>query len=272
MITKFIEYEKQVRALSPRTCEEYEKELRAFAAWARPQGLRWSTISKHDIDAHVCELHERKLMPRTIRRRITAIRSFYRWMRNEGYLETNPAQYCQSPKPAYRLPQSANVDDIDKYLQSPAMNVVDATTHCAVAIMLETGMRLSELLNLHTEDFTKSNHSIRITGKGNKERIVYYSQRTANALNTYKRDAHGAIFAGITDVAMRFAIYRYCGQYAKRIHPHMLRHTFAMTMLNNGMDIKTLAQLLGHASTTATEIYARATQPRVKSMYNKFKF
>ena len=272
MITTYINYIKDVRGLSPRTCEEYDKELRAFAAWARPLGLRWSTISKQDIDAHTAMLHARGLEPSTIRRRITAIRCFYRWLRNEGVLSENPAQYAQSPKMAHKLPKAANIEDIDAYLHTPAKSTEDADMHCAVAIMLETGIRLSELLNMKTEDFMSNGHAIRVTGKGSKERLVYYGQRTATALNAYMRNASGYLFGKYTDIGFRYAMYRTAGERIKRLHPHQLRHTFAMTMLNNGMDIKTLAQLLGHASTTATEIYARATQPRVESMYNKFKF
>lgn len=271
MITEFINYERKVRGLSPRTCEEYEKELRAFARWARVYKLTWRAIRKGHIDAHTAWMHDNGLQPTSIRRRVSVVRNFYTWMRNSGLIVANPAQYAQSPKMPYRLPQSADIKEIDAYLNTPAYDGTDADIHCAVALMLETGMRISELMQLKSNDFDKATRSIRITGKGNKQRIVYYGDRSAKALNAYRKNVNGLLFRRYTDMSLRYAMYATAGRLVIGIHPHLLRHTYAMQLLNNGMDIQTLATLLGHSSCKTTEIYARATQARVAAAYNKFK-
>lgn len=272
MIKDFIKYQEQVRGLSPRTCHEYEKELHAFASWARMYGLRWSKIQKQDIDRHTAWMHERGLKAPTIKKRVCALRALYRWALHEGMMSENPARWCQTPRIGERLPKSASITGIDAYLKTKAGTQKEAKMHVAVALLVETGMRLGELMNVRTCDFNKENKSLRVTGKGNKERIVYYGRRSAQALNMYERNTRGHLFDGWTDEGLRWEMYRQLGKFCPRVHPHQLRHTFATEMLNQGMDLKTLSVLLGHSSVMTTEIYARAAEKRIAEQYQTFKF
>lgn len=272
MIEKFIQYQKQVRGLSPRTCQEYEKELRAFATWAKAEGLKWSTITKQDVDRHTSMLTERGLKPATVKKRVAAIRGIYNYFVHEGLLNTNPARFCSTPKLAERLPDRADVAQLDAYLSTWPSTGDEEGMHLAVAIMLETGVRAGELLSIKAEDIDPAAHTITVIGKGNKERIVYYGARTAFALQAYNHASRGPIFAGWTDAKLRWEMYREVGPYAPRCHPHMLRHTFASVMINRGMDVKTLSTIMGHQHMETTEIYAKLNTTQIGARYNQFKF
>ena len=272
MIKEFISYQRNVKGLSPRTCEEYSKNLSYFIAWAQPRKLRWSTIMKSDIDSWTMDMMLMGVKPATIRQRISVIRSCFGWMVNEGMLHLNPARYCQSPKTTKALPTAVDITKIDAYLETPAYTPQQQELHIAVALMIETGCRLHEVMMMRTQDFNKQTSSVRVSGKGSKERIVYYGARCKQQLNSYKRHSTGKLITTMDDTTLRFEMYRELGKFCPHVHPHQLRHTFATEMLNNGMDLKTLSVLLGHESVKTTEIYARASEQRIHNQYSQFKF
>lgn len=271
-IEKCISYQREVRGLAERTCTEYTKELRTFAAWSRPRGLRWSTITKQDIDAHIAELTRTGHKPATIKKRLAGIRCLFTWAKQAGMISENPARWCQSPKVKRQLPKQADIKAIDAYLQTTPKNAQDAEMHCVVAVMVETGVRLSELKAMRREDFCKADMSIKVTGKGGKQRLVFYGQRTRTQLNAYKRNTQGSLFNEMSEAGIRWEMYKTLGKYCSRVHPHQLRHTFACEMLNNGMDLKTLSVLMGHESVTTTEIYAKASASRLANIYSQSLF
>lgn len=270
MIKEYLSYQQEVKGLSARTLQEYEKELRAFVKWASPRGLRWSTITKQDIDAHTRELQAAGLKPATIKRRISTIRSMYKWAEHENLVDVNPARWAQTPKRSMQIPTTAKVAAIDAYLNSHAVTTKAQEMHVAVALMLETGVRLNELIQIEAKDFNKETSSIKIVGKGRKERYVYYGERSRKALNMYKRGTQGNIITSMTAEALRWEMYKQVGPYSPGIHPHMLRHTFATEMIAAGIDLKTLSVLMGHANTTTTEIYVKANEKRLHAEYKKY--
>lgn len=266
MIQNFIQYQQQVRGLSPRTCEEYSKNLRYFAKWASGHQLRWSTVTKQDIDGWTMEMSNAKVEPGTIKQRISILRSFYQWMMHEGMLQNNPARYCQTPKKAEMMPREVSLDEIDKWLSRPALTREEQKVNMLTAVMLDTGLRLSEALNLRKSDFQHA--GIIVRGKGKMERIVFYGQRTITSLRAYM-PAGDEIFEGWTAEQARWAMYRTIGKFIPRIHPHQLRHTFAMNCLNKGMAINEVSQLLGHKNLTTTQIYSRAAVATLQNHYNQ---
>lgn len=269
MIKEFCEYQRKVRGLAPRTCEEYEKSLKAFATWARPMGLRWSTITKQDIDKYIMQMTDWKLAASTIKGRVTALRTFFVYLVNDGKLTHNPAKWCQTPKRPEHLPQPAKVDKIDDYLATPAKNRKDAQMHMLTAILLETGLRISEALQLVPADFDFAEQSIMVMGKGNKMRKVFFGQRTLRQLSQYSWRGAQRIFEDMTDEHARWLMYDFLGSYCPGIHPHQLRHTFACEQLNKGMSLTSLATLMGHTNIHTTEIYARATAATAGAEYKQ---
>lgn len=269
MIQTYINYMTQVRAMSPRTCEEYEKELRAWARWASPRGLRWSTTTREDIENHVRTLTARGLKPATIKKRVTALRGLYAYMEHRHMIEQNPARYIQTPRILDTLPTTTDVRKVDEYLNATPIDAADIDVKLATALMLEAGLRLDETIRLERGDIDTTQRAIRVKGKGGKERITFYGQRTAKLLYENRRWRQGRILDIELGTTLRWAMYKYAGKYAKRIHPHELRHTFACEKLNAGMSLKTLSQLMGHASTATTERYARMSIETLKREYNQ---
>ena len=266
MIQEFIKYQKQVRGLSLGTCWEYQKNLRYFTEWARPRGLRWSTIWKSDIDCWTMEMKTSGLQAATIKQRISTLRTFFDWLVHEGKLEMNPARYCQTPKLAEKLPKEADLSLVDEFLSQQALTAKAKAVHMLTAIIVETGCRLNEAIAIKKSDFR--NGGIIIKGKGSRERMVFYGQRTINAIRAYA-PAGNELFAGWTDTAIRYTMYETLGRLCPRVHPHQLRHTFAMESLNAGLAINELSQLLGHKSITTTQIYARAATKTLENHYHQ---
>lgn len=259
-----------VKGLSERTCEEYIKDLVAFTLWLRKEDKTWQTLTKQDIDQHTAEMTARGLAPRTIRKRVSVVRNYMRYEQHEGHRDDNPAMWCQSPKIHESLPRVADISQIDRYLSTEPTSSDDREVHLATAILIETGIRIGELLAIQQTDIKREEQIIRITGKGKRERIVHYSDRVRYALEHWQDGDEMLI--DMSAERLRFAMYANLGKFCPRVHPHQLRHTFATKMLNNGMDIETLSCLLGHKNVTTTEIYARASSQRMAAEYNKFIF
>lgn len=262
MIQEFLDYQATNKGLSIESIEGYAKELRAFVHWAQPNGLRWTTITATDMDAYVSSEHERGMKPRTIRKRVECVRLLYTWANHRGLLDTNPARFTQVPKQARELPKAADIENLERYLAQPATSRKSMLIHVVVALILDTGMRISEVTKLKGEDINTENHTIAVTGKGSNERLVIYGLRSENycRMMAHKK---GEIFSH-TPEAIRWMMY----SELPGVNPHSIRHAFAMNQLNKGMNISSLSVLMGHKHTSTTDIYARATLESCKREYN----
>lgn len=262
MIQEFTNYLQTVRGYSPLTCEEYRKDLTSFVVWlkATTDIRRFGDVNQETVQEWVADLVAAGLQATTIKRRVSALRSLYTYARGRGLTKTNPAQYVSTPKKARRLPKLADATAIRSCLYNP---YVEPSTKLAVALLSETGMRISELCTVKMTDINKSTHSIRIIGKGNKERYVYYGKHTKRLLESVANDGGRIIKTDTRET--RHDVYKAIGS-----TPHNVRHLYATTMLNNGADIKTISQLLGHESVKTTEIYSRMDTARISSTYNKY--
>lgn len=271
MIKSFLEYQAKVKNLTPRTCGEYRKDLGVFAAWLQLRGRKLTEVSKSTVDAYLMDLHDRGMQPETIKKRLTAVRMFYQWAWHDGLMAENPARFCQSPKPALKLPRTAEVSQLDNYLGTPISSSRSARVHLLVALLLETGMRLSEAMDVRWRDIDRHQRMITIWGKGRKQRIVFFGKRTADLLE---------VLPSMGDHLLNFSCERRLreelsdevGRYVKGIHPHMLRHTFATAMLNAGCPLKDVSVLMGHAHVTTTERYARVAINRLQTQYTNYQF
>lgn len=269
MIKEFLEYQQKVKNLSARTISEYGKELRVFVGWAQNEGLRWSTLTKEDVDAFIMNQHDEGMKPATIKKRVTVVRNLLQWAVREKLLTENVAKYCQSPKNVQALPKTADVAKLDEYLSTPVKTPQSARIHLLVALMMETGLRLSEVLNLKWSDLEGGVRTVRVLGKGGKERITFYGDRTQKAFETADlRCEHVVEFT--SERQCRRELTNEVGDYVEGIHPHMLRHTFATAMINKGANLKDIGTLMGHAHTTTTEIYTRVAVPRLKFSYEHY--
>lgn len=275
MIKEYLEYQRTVKGLGARTVEEYGKDLHEWVVWATSRGLTWRTTTKQDLDDWTRWMVGRGLMPRTIKRRISTMRGIYRWACHEGLLTLNPAQYCQTPKAKENLPEVVDVRAVDAYLNDPAGEPLGAVNgkggmKLLVSMLIETGCRISEALSMRWNDIDFNTNRVLVIGKGGRARYVYFGKRVMRFASSARSDS-GLIW-NWSDYEARHLMYETLGRYIQGVHPHLLRHTFATTMLENGMPLMTLKTLLGHKSIETTEIYTHVSSSTLGSDYKKYKF
>ena len=269
MIKEYLNYAKNVRGLAPRTIEEYSKNLKEFVRYARPKGLTWSTITAIDVDTWTGTMSQQGLAVQTIKERVSTLRCFFRWMVRQQLVSVNPAQFASTPRRHSKLPTHCDSKLIDNWLMEPAQTPQEATVKVATAIMLDTGLRLTECLQLRQQDFDQERQTIKVTGKGFKERYVCYGKRTIEACSKYRCSSTDHLFAGITGHQLRVMMSETLGKVVERVHPHLLRHTFAYDQLENGMPLENLSVLMGHTNTATTEIYARPSLKKTQAIYKQ---
>lgn len=270
MITQFLNYISSVKGYSDNTVVAYGKDLRAFARYALDidPKMSWSKVTKGFVQAYVIQLHDDGKENTTITRKIASIRSFYDYLKTQGHLQENPARFVQCPKRANKLPNLIETEAIRDVLNDSQTSL---KTRCMIALMAETGIRLQEMLDLETKDFMASNRSIRINGKGSKQRTVYYGEWSKYYLNKYVGRRQGRLFDD-DQRSVRYEVYESLRKHTegRQLSPHAIRHTFATTMLQNGADIKSIQALLGHESVKTTEIYAQVAGRQVATQYELF--
>lgn len=271
MIQTFARDAKYLKGYSSNTANGYAKDLTDFAKYASKhiQNARWSTITKEDIEKYVRTMSEDGKSPATIARKISALRSFYNWAKSKGKIDHNPARYVTTPKKGKRLP---NIITPSEIIATVNDETIDRRTRTQILLLYTTGMRLQEMLDLKPENINPQDMSIRITGKGNKERIIYYSHATAQYLREYTNTSPGPIFDE-TQRNVRWNIWHALRKHsqAQQLSPHALRHSYATTLINNGAPITTVQKLLGHEDVKTTQIYTEIAQPTVRNDYNKNK-
>lgn len=257
MIQLFLNYQQAVKSASACTIEAYRRDLSQFVAWYRQYAAtpRWSLVTRADLQAYVLHLSESGLKPSSICRKVSALRAFFNYLMTVDALKENPCRYVQSPRKGKPLPHTVQLDDVAETLADPA---VDLRTKLMIALLVETGVRISELLAMSTKDFCKADRSIRVSGKGAKQRVVYYGDRSRALLNAVVGYRQGLIF-DCTQREARYAIHDALARHseAPQLSPHVLRHTYATTMLNAGAPMPAISKLLGHESVKTTEVYAQ---------------
>lgn len=265
MISTFIQYLILNRGLSKNTASAYNQALTDFASFIndRHPGTTWRTVKKQDIDEYVVNLVAEETAPATIKQHISALRTFYRTMMAMGANIDNPARYVSTPKLQDALPKVIAADDIKATL---ADETVGDQAKAAIAIIYETGLRLQELLDLRAKDIDPKSSSIRVLGKGNKERTVYYGELTRKYGRKWRGERH-------TQRGVRHLVYEALSKHSKapQLSPHALRHTYASELLNNGMPIEAISKLMGHVHLETTQVYAKLANKTTQSLYLNFK-
>lgn len=264
MIQNFIDYLRINRGLSENTLEVYHDRVTRFANYLSTthSGVRWSTVTKDMVDEYVAHLVSEEMAPATIKQHIAAIRTLYKTMIALGYKGENPARYVSTPKKDKRLPKTVEPQAIERCLQASS---TPRQAKAIIAIIYETGIRLQELLDLKAGDISSTDGSIKIHGKGKKERTVYYGELTKqfggklHPETLTQRDARRLVFDALRPFSQ-----------AEQLSPHAIRHTFACRMLDNGAPIELISKLLGHENTQTTDIYAQLSNSRTRELYLQY--
>lgn len=270
MIQEFLNYQRDRKGLSENSLTAYKKDLQAFVRYAQPKGLRWSTITKQNIDAYLVTLKEEGKQPATINRHLSSIRNLLTWAHHEGKINNNAAQYCQQMKKADKLPEQAPIEKIEEYLSEEPKTERSEIIHGLIALLKDTGIRIQEAINIRLSDINVEERSIRISGKGSKERKVYFKESTIAHLARIANRYRTYLLPQADQRTFRLWMIAELKPYGIKTHPHALRHSFATTMLNNGADITTVSYLLGHTHVTTTQRYARISNTTARAQYERY--
>jgi integrase/recombinase XerC len=283
IFNKYINYLQIERNASPYTVRNYTDALLQFFDYVKNKDIpSLRKVDKQTLRAYLSYLMEQGYAKSSIARRLSAIRSFYRYLMREQLLEVSPAETTVSPKLDKRLPSFLTEEEVKRLIESPDLTTPQGQRDRALLEMLyASGLRVSELVNMDVEQVNLATNEIRVWGKGSKERIVLIGEPAANALTDYIEDGRPALLAGKKKDALFVSKYgerlparrvqkildKYAKVIGKKVHPHMLRHTFATHLLDGGADLKVVQELLGHADLSSTQIYTHVTQNRARKIY-----
>ena len=287
-LDRFVTYLVAERDASPYTVKNYSHEIGEFIAFAREQGV----TQLEQIDRNVLRLYltwlaaERKARG-SIARRLSELRSFGKWLVRQGVLKANVFDSVSAPSQGKRLPEYLEHDQATALVTAPDTSTPAGLRDRAILeVMYAAGLRVSELVGLNVDNLDLARGQARVWGKGGKERVALFGQPAARALKTYLRDGRPQLLTGKSSQALFVnqrgggrlttrAIGMILGKYAKRagvpgrVHPHLLRHTFATHLLDGGADLRVVQELLGHADLATTQIYTHVTQARARDVYRK---
>lgn len=274
--------------LSANTRQAYERDLRLFC---KTLGLKNSdalvNVNREQITGYMTQLKEKGLAAATIARKLAAIKAFYRFMTAEGYMDANPAEVVEAGTKGIKLPRVLSEDEVVRLLNQPDIKTAEGfRDRTMLEVLYATGMRVSELINLTLERVDLNMKYIIAFGKGSKERIVPLGSVAAEFLQQYLEKVRPKLthedrntnivflaFGGHELTRQRFwQIIRAYGRKAninKALTPHILRHSFATHLLDNGADLRSVQELLGHSDISTTQIYTHLTNKRLRDIYAK---
>ena len=284
----FLEYLTVELGLSANTRQAYERDLRLFC---KTLGFKNSdalvNVSREQITGYMTQLKEKGLAAATIARKLAAIKAFYRFMTAEGYMDANPAEVVEAGTKGIKLPRVLSEDEVVRLLNQPDITTSEGfRDRTMLEVLYATGMRVSELINLTLERVDLNMKYIIAFGKGSKERIVPLGSVAAEFLQQYLEKVRPKLthagrntnivflaFGGHELTRQRFwQIIRGYGRKAninKVLTPHILRHSFATHLLDNGADLRSVQELLGHSDISTTQIYTHLTNKRLRDIYAK---
>ncbi len=285
VFNRYLNYLKAERNFSPYTVRNYTTDLLDFFQFLKTKGVgSLREVDKHVLRDYLAHLADRKLAKASIARKMSAIRSFFGYLVREDIIDTNPAAAISSPKLEKRLPSFLTVAETVRLLTTPDLAKPEGLRDRALMELLyASGLRVSELVSLNLEQVNLETGEVRVWGKGAKERIVLIGKPAAAALGTYisegrprltgKRATSALLLNRYGERIIARQVEKILEKYGriagigKRVHPHLLRHTFATHLLDGGADLRVVQELLGHADLSSTQIYTHVTKSRAKKVY-----
>ena len=284
-IKQYIKYISLEKRFSEHTSKAYNNDLSAFTLYLKEEyELDKTELANTDmIRSWIVNLMENDASPRTINRRITTLRSYYKYLAANKIAESNPATQIESIKTPQQITKFLEKDKLNELIgeEAKADDFVEVRNKLVLDLLYSTGMRLNELLTLKDDSVNEQLKVVKVIGKRNKERLIPLSDKLIETINYYKEIKHEVfdqlhstlIVSNKGKKAYPKLIYRITNSALSEItkskrSPHILRHSFATHMLNNGAELNTIKELLGHANLSATQVYTHNTIDQLKSIYS----
>ncbi len=287
-LARYLDYLKSQNRYSPHTIAAFGRDIKTFLDFLSRSGEKdIGAVDYRLLRRYLAHCDTVKLSKSTVKRRLSAIRSFLSFLCSEGRLEANAALLVSFPKAAKTLPKVLSRDEVVKMIEKPGPTVKKSLRDRAILELLyATGLRVSELASLNVRDLNPETKEIKVTGKGDKERIVFYTDVASQALVDYvaiarAKDAASdpppeALFINgkggrLSVRSIQYIVDAAAGRsrLGRRASPHMIRHSFATHLLEEGADLRTIQELLGHADLATTQIYTHLDKRRLKNVYRQ---
>ena len=281
-LERFRLYLRLEKGLSPRTLDAYMSDVEKFDAYIQEGGGDILTVELEQLRSYIATLVDVGIHPRTQARLLSSLRSFYGFLKMDGYIESNPTELLKSPKLPMYLPDVLTLDEIDRVIDAIDLSQLEGQRNRAmIEVLYSCGLRVSELCNLKISDLYLDEEFIRVTGKGDKQRLVPISPRAIAELNYYFNDRdHIEIKPGYEDYVFiserrrkplsRITVFHIVKELVeaagvqKNVSPHTFRHSFATHLLEGGANLRIIQAMLGHESIATTEIYAHVDRTRLR--------
>lgn len=289
LIDEFLLYLTAVKGLSKNTAVGYGNDLGQLKIFLTPD-LDINTITKENLLLCIGQLSRQKKSAATVNRFISAVRTLFAYAQRYKYLEKNPALELKTVKLPKRVPNFMTQPEVNQLCNQPVENELlwQSRDHAIFTMLYSSGCRVSEITNLKLDDFMDNFHAAIVTGKGNKQRKVFFEEEARTALGIYLKDrkkvmqdngvpeTNRQVFINqkglpITVGGLRYIISKYSGKDGtnRHVNPHAFRHTFATTMLSNGADVRLVQEMLGHSSISTTQRYTHITTEKLIDIYSK---
>lgn len=285
LIEQFLDAIWMERGLSENTLVAYRNDLNAYARWlASQQQTDLTAVGRDDVQTYLAQRVAAKASPRSTARLLSTLRRFYAWLRRENRISQDPTALIEAPKLGRPLPKTLTELEVEALLAAPdTQTPLGMRDRTMLEVLYASGLRVSELVNLTVMQLNLQQGVIRVTGKGNKERLVPLGDEAMNWLQRYIQDVRLALLNGQTRDALfvtqrREAMTRQAFWYMikrhaqsagieKALSPHTLRHAFATHLLNHGADLRVVQMLLGHSDLSTTQIYTHVARARLKDLH-----
>lgn len=283
-IKQFLDYLEFEKRYSEQTIKNYEIDLYHLKEYCVQNKLNYLKLSYDNVSQYVISMQKSGYKSTSINRTLSSQRSFYNYLIKKDITETNPFELINNLKTEKRLPNYFKYSDFEEMLETLEDDKpLTLRNALIIELLLSTGLRVSELSSIKISDMDLKNNEIKILGKGNKERIVYYRDATKQKLYFYLKDSRPVLLKGkfseyllinnnggkLTERGIRYiidGIIKKCS-INTRVTPHTFRHTFATMLLNEGCDIRSVQELLGHANLNTTSIYTHLTNEAIRKTY-----
>ncbi|WLR52330.1 tyrosine recombinase XerC [Bacillus tianshenii] len=286
-IRSFLEYLQIEKNCSPYTLEHYEIDMNDFVRFMKQQELlSFAAVSYVSVRLYYTELYEREYARKTVARKISALRSLYRFLLREEKVQENPFVFASLPKKQKELPKFLYMKELEQLFDScETTTALGQRDKALLELLYATGIRISECCGLKVSDLDFFIGTVLVRGKGRKERYVPFGAFAEQALTHYidngrqqlissSKDSHNFVFVNsrgkpLSEQGVRYILNKLVekASLTVKISPHMLRHTFATHMLNEGADLRSVQELLGHAHLSTTQIYTHVTKEHLKKIY-----
>lgn len=282
-LSEYLEYLKYQKNYSDETIHSYSIDIEEFLDYINSECINICEVGYDIVKAWLIHLDEKKNKSTTVSRKISSLRGFYKYLINNKVIDSNPFSLVSLPKKERHLPRFFYYNELEEMFQVPKLNAaLGQRDRLLLEMLYATGVRVSELVNIKVSDI--NGEEIKVLGKGNKERIVEFGDYAESILELYLNEGYKSLNVKkseylflnnrggkLTTRGVRYILDNIINKTTidKKISPHMLRHTFATHLLNEGCDLLTVQELLGHESLTATSIYTHITNDRLKEVYFK---